>query len=296
MDSIHPSIVSLVRAALEEDVGKGDVTSLACLEPETIKARITAKSDGVLSGLIPAQIAFEMVDSANQVEPVLSDGDRFSKGETILEIEGLNRTVLTAERTAINFMAHLSGVATYTSDFVSLVAGTECRLLDTRKTTPGFRVLEKQAVVHGGGYNHRMGLYDMILIKDNHIAAAGSITAAIDRARDYLASGDFRFQFDCDPKTIAMEVEVTSPEELTEAIKAGAKRLLLDNQTPEALTELVKLARKLNSHVELEASGNVTMDNVATVAATGVDLISIGALTHSARASDFSMRVVGDDD
>ncbi len=293
MDSIHPSIVSLVRAALEEDVGKGDVTSLACLEPEMIKARITAKSDGVLSGLIPARIAFEMVDSANTVEPALADGDEFSKGDVILEIEGLNRTILTAERTALNFLAHLSGVATQTNKFVSLVTDTKCRLLDTRKTTPGFRVLEKQAVAHGGGHNHRMGLYDMILIKDNHIAAAGSITAAIDRAREYLASADFRFQFECEPDTIGLEVEVTSPEELAEAIKAGAKRLLLDNQTPDSLRALVATSRKLNSHVELEASGNVTIDNVANVAATGVDYISIGALTHSAKASDFSMRVVG---
>jgi nicotinate-nucleotide pyrophosphorylase (carboxylating) len=296
MESIHPSIVTLVRASLEEDVGPGDVTSLACLEPEMIKARITAKSDGVLSGLVPARIAFEMVDSANQLKLALLDGEKFSKGETILEIEGLNRTVLTAERTALNFMAHLSGVATQASNFVKLVEGTECRLLDTRKTTPGFRVLEKQAVAHGGGHNHRMGLYDMILIKDNHIAAAGSISSAIDRAREYLASGDFRFQFDCEPDTIGLEVEITTPDELAEAIKAGAKRLLLDNQTPEALTALVELARKLNSHVELEASGNVTMANVATIAATGVDYISIGALTHSAKASDFSLRVIDAED
>jgi len=292
MSAMLHTTIALVRAAIEEDVGRGDITSLACLEPEMIKARITAKSDGILSGIIPARITFEMIDSANGIEPTLCDGDKFSRGDVIMEIEGLNRTILTAERTALNFMAHLSGVATLTGHFVTLVAGTSCRLLDTRKTTPGFRILEKQAVVHGGGHNHRLGLYDMMLIKDNHIAAAGSITKAVATAREYLGSNEFRLQFRADPRSIDIEVEVQTIDEMTEAIESGAKHLLLDNQSPESLQAMVKTARKIDPKVKLEASGNVSMDNVAEVAATGVDFISIGALTHSAPACDFSLNVV----
>jgi len=182
-------------------------------------------------------------------------------------------------------------VASITGRFVERLKGTDCRILDTRKTTPGQRLLEKRAVVHGGGSNHRIGLYDMVLIKDNHIAAAGSITQAVELAREYLESIDCREQFG--PETsFQVEVEVTDKAELEEAIKAGVDRLLLDNQTPEALKALVVHARELNPKVKLEASGNVTLENVAAIAASGVDFISSGALTHSAPTADFSMRVV----
>ena len=283
-----------MRQALREDVGCGDLTSLACFQPEMIKARIVAKSDGVLSGLEPMQLAFEIVDSANQIRVLSGDGDPFRAGDRIVEIEGLNQTILTAERTALNFLAHLSGVATLTNRFVRAVAEVDshCRILDTRKTTPGWRYLEKQAVIHGGGMNHRLGLYDMMLIKDNHIAAAGSIALAVKQAREYLATRDFRLQFGNTGESIEIEVEVTTEAEITEAIEAGITRLLLDNQSPEALTRLVRLARELNPKVRLEASGNVTLDNVAEIAACGVDFISAGALTHSAPACDFSLKVL----
>jgi len=291
MERLERSIISLVKAALEEDVGSGDLTSLACLEPNPIKAVIVAKSKGVLSGLKPALLVFKMIDSAIVVQPLLKEGDRFNTGDTIVEIEGFNQTILAAERTTLNFMAHLSGVATLTGKFVEKVKNTKCRILDTRKTTPGWRLLEKMAVVHGGGVNHRFGLYDMILIKDNHIAATGSVKEAVTKAQEYLRSDDFNVQFAARAEDIEIEVEVTSERQLTEAIEAGANRLLLDNQTPESLRQLVTVARQLNPEVKLEASGNVSLDNVSAIAATGIDFISIGALTHSASASDFSLRV-----
>ena len=173
MEKLEKSVISLVKAALKEDIGSGDLTSLACLEPNPVKAIIVAKSEGVLSGLKPALLVFKMVDSAIVIRSLLKDSDRFSAGDTVIEIEGFNQPILTAERTALNFLAHLSGVATLTARFVDKVKNTRCRILDTRKTTPGWRLLEKKAVVHGGGGNHRFGLYDMIFIKDNHLAAAG---------------------------------------------------------------------------------------------------------------------------
>jgi len=292
MKRLDPSIANLVKAALDEDIGRGDVTSLGALEPEVVRGVIVAKSDGVLSGLIPAMLAFQKVDSANKLTCRLNDGDRFRSGDTIVELDGLNQTLLTAERTALNFLAHLSGVATLTRRFVEAIAGAGCTILDTRKTTPGFRLLEKAAVRHGGGENHRLGLYDMALIKDNHIAAARSVAAAVERMRTWLASPDYRLQFDQPGDSVEIEVEVKNAEELTEAIKSGVKRLLLDNQSVESLRELVTVARTLDAEVKLEASGNMNLDNVAAVAATGVDYISTGALTHSAPACDFSMRLL----
>ncbi|MFZ5980355.1 MAG: carboxylating nicotinate-nucleotide diphosphorylase [Candidatus Zixiibacteriota bacterium] len=285
-------IVDLVRTAIAEDVGPGDVTSLGCLEPEKLKAGIFAKSEGILSGSIPAQLTFELVDSANVFRLRLKDGERFRPGDIIAEIEGLNQTMLAAERTALNFMAHLSGVATLTGRFVEKVSGTKCKILDTRKTTPGWRYLEKAAVVHGGGENHRLGLFDMVLIKDNHIAAAGSISGAVKRMRAYLDSSDFRLQFKRKAENILIEVEITSESELEEALACGIDRILLDNQTPENLTKLVQKARSIKAGIKLEASGNVNLDTVAAIAASGVDYVSIGALTHSAPVSDFSMRVI----
>lgn len=288
----YRAMCSLVKAALDEDIGSGDLTSLACLEPGSIKAKITAKSDGILSGTAPALLAFDIVDSANVVRPLKKDGDVFRVGDVIMEIDGFNQTALTSERTALNFLAHLSGIASLTNQFVKKIEGTSCRILDTRKTTPGWRYLEKAAVVHGGGHNHRYGLYDMILIKDNHIASAGSVAEAVRRAKEYMASTEFRMQFKVKAEKIAIEVEVTNEQELTEAIDAGVNRLLLDNQSPESLTQLVSLARKLDAKVELEASGNVSLETIAEIAASGVDFVSIGAITHSARSSDFSMTVI----
>ena len=288
-DTLFKSMHELVRTALAEDVGQGDVTSLSCLEPNPMKARIIAKSDGVLSGIKATSLVFGMIDSANSIYFLLNDGDKFSVGETIATIDGFNLTMLPSERVALNFLGHLSGVATLTRQFVDQVAEYPCRILDTRKTTPGWRLLEKAAVRHGGGKNHRLGLYDMILIKDNHIASSGSVAEAIKRAREFLQSPQFRFQFERRAEEISIEVEVTSEVQLREAITATVDRLLLDNQSVESLERLVALARELDPKIKLEASGNVTLENVAEIAATGVDYISVGALTHSAPVADFSL-------
>lgn len=284
-------MLDIVKVALAEDVGPGDLTSLACLEPGPVRAVIMAKSDGVLSGLKPALLTFDIVDSANIITPLKSDGDRFRTGDRIVDIDGFNQTVLTAERTALNFLGHLSGIATLTGQFVNCVRGTSCRILDTRKTVPGLRHLEKMAVEHGGGCNHRMGLYDMVLIKDNHIASAGSIAAAVERTRGFLDTADFRLQFSATADEIKIEVEVSTEEQIEKAIAAGVDRLLIDNVGPEKLTSMVALARGKSSKIELEASGNVSLGTVADIAASGVDFVSIGALTHSAASSDFSLLV-----
>jgi nicotinate-nucleotide pyrophosphorylase (carboxylating) len=294
MDSLHDTMLKLVKAALAEDIGCGDLTSMGCLEPNPAKASIVAKSSGIISGIEPLIFVFKTVDSANRLKLFKRDGDSFSAGDTILEIEGFNLTILASERTALNFLGHLSGIATMTRRFVEKIRDyATCRILDTRKTTPGWRLLEKMAVVHGGGVNHRTGLYDMVLVKDNHIASAGSIKDAVARMREFLQSREFRQQFQLEPEKILVEVEITSELELTEAIESKVDRLLLDNQTPESLRVLVALARRLDPGVKLEASGNVSLDNVAAIAASGVDFISIGAITHSAPVSDFSLRIVG---
>lgn len=292
MLDFNQSVSDLVKTALEEDIGPGDITSRACFEPKKVRAKIIAKSEGVLSGSKPTLLVFQIVDSDNEVRTLLKDGDSFKAGDTIIKINGLNQTLLASERVALNFLAHLSGIATLTERFVDKVRGSKCRILDTRKTTPGWRFLEKEAVVHGGGVNHRYGLYDMVLIKDNHIAAAGSISQAVNRTRKFLTAPDFSNQFGRNGTQIEIEVEVTSPSQLKEAISASVNRLLLDNQSLDNLRNLVNLARELNPDIKLEASGNVTLENVSEVASTGVDYISIGALTHSVPASDLSMRIV----
>ncbi len=291
MDLLQESIHRLVREALAEDIGRGDLTSLACLEPNPIKARLVAKQSGVLSGMLPASRVFDVVDSANRVTAHFQDGDRFEKGAVIFEVDGFNQTVLASERVALNFIAHLSGVATLTSKFVEKTAGTQAKILDTRKTTPGMRHLEKLAVHHGGGLNHRMGLYDMILIKDNHIASAGSILGAVQLAREYLQSREFRMQFQTEWTKILIEVEVTNDAQLREAISVKVDRLLLDNQTVDSLARMVQLARSLDPTIKLEASGNVNLETVGPIAQTGVDFISVGSITHSAPVVDFSLQV-----
>ena len=284
----------LVKRALNEDIGRGDLTSLACLEPFPLKAKVLAKSEGVLSGAEPFLMAFEIVDSANVVSFVKNNSDSFKPGDTIATIAGFNQTVLTSERVALNFLSHLSGVATLTHKFVKKIkeAGhNNCKITDTRKTTPGFRKLEKAAVLHGGGINHRLGLYDMVLIKDNHIASSGSITKAVESMREYLRLPEFRLQFDVKAENIEIEVEINNEQELREVIECGITRVLLDNQSIESLNQLVTLAKKMNPKAETEASGGVNFESVADIAATGVDYISIGALTHSAPAVDFSLEV-----
>ncbi len=279
----------IVQLALDEDIGKGDITSLASLEPVSVVGTVIAKSSGILSGLSPALLAFEIVDSANKIRALKNDGEFFEAGDVILEISGFNLTVLIAERTALNFMGRLSGVATLTHKFIKELEGTNCKLLDTRKTTPGLRFLEKQAVKDGGGLNHRFGLYDMILIKENHITSAGSIKQAIENAHQYMTTSDFRLQFDKPADQILIEVEITNEKQLKEALDSNVDRILLDNLPPKELSKLVNIAQRINPSVKLEASGNITLKNAHQVASSGVDFISVGAITHSAPTSDFSL-------
>ena len=290
--SITESTRKLIKAAITEDLGPGDITSIGSLEIERIKAVIVAKSNGLLSGLDCLKEVFLMIDPANEVLFVKQDGDQFAPGDEIVKLEGFNNTLLNAERTALNFLGHLSGIASMTNLFAQKIKHTKAKILDTRKTTPGMRLLEKKAVLDGGGENHRLGLYDMMLIKDNHIAAAGSITQAVKNCRDYLNAPEFLPQIGIKPDQILIEVEVTNETELREAINAGVNRLLLDNQSTASLASMVTLAHKLEPKVKLEASGNVNLDTVASIAETGVDYISVGAVTHSAPVADFSMRVV----
>ncbi|MBU2549730.1 MAG: carboxylating nicotinate-nucleotide diphosphorylase [Proteobacteria bacterium] len=270
------SFEPVVRQALAEDVGSGDLTTALTVDPDVrARAEIISRQALVLSGLGPARLTFELVDPSVRFDALVPEGARAVSGQVLVEIQGAAASILTAERVALNYMMRLSGVATLTARFVEAVRGTRARIVDTRKTTPGLRALEKAAVRAGGGANHRFGLYDGVLIKDNHIAAAGSITAAVSRAKGRA------------PHTLKIEVEVEDLGGLEEAIQAGADIVLLDNMTPGQLAEAVRLAR---GRVVLEASGGVNLETVAEVAASGVDVISIGALTHSAPAVDLSLR------
>jgi nicotinate-nucleotide pyrophosphorylase (carboxylating) len=269
-------LAALVRRALEEDVGSGDVTTQATVEPGLrARALITQKQPGVIFGLEPAETAFALLDPGARIERLAHEGEWREEGGGVLSVEGLAQALLTAERTALNFLAHLSGVATMAALAARAVEGTGARVLDTRKTLPGLRALEKQAVAAGGATNHRAGLYDAILIKENHITAAGGIAQAVARAREgnpELAA--------------ALEVEVRSPQEIDEALAAGAPRLLLDNMDEQALRAAVA---QVDGRAQLEASGGVTLQTLRSRAEAGVEWISMGALTHSAPALDLSL-------
>ena len=266
---------ALVRAALEEDVGSGDVTTLATVDPSVrARASITQKAPGVIYGLDVTEAVFAELDPDAAFQREAQEGVWREQGP-VLVIEGLAGALLTAERTALNFLAHLSGVATMAARAAREVEGTSARVLDTRKTTPGLRSLEKAAVAAGGAVNHRIGLYDAILIKENHIAAAGGIAAAVERARATA------------PELAGtLEVEVRDSEEIDQALRAGAPRLLLDNMDPD---ELCAAVEQVAGRAELEASGGVSLQTLRTVADTGVQWVSMGALTHSAPALDLSL-------
>jgi nicotinate-nucleotide pyrophosphorylase (carboxylating) len=272
---LHAAFADAVRRALAEDVGDGDVTTLATVPQDAhARALIRQKAPGVIYGLEGAELAFRELDPDVTLERRVDEGLWREHGE-VLAIEGSARAILTAERTALNVLGRLSGVATATALAVQAVAGTKARILDTRKTTPGLRALEKAAVAAGGGANHRFGLFDAFLVKENHIAAAGGITAAVRRAR--AARPD-----------LLLEVECETRAEVEEALAAGAPRLLLDNMTPD---EMRAIAAYVDGRAELEASGGITVANLHEVAASGVDYISLGALTHSAPALDLSLLV-----
>lgn len=273
----HPSIPRLIAAALEEDLGRGDVTTLATIPPEcAATGKITAKAELVVAGLPLAQMVLNAVDPTAGVRLLKAEGGAVNKGDVVLELWGNAAGLLSAERTLLNFLQHLSGVATLTRQFVDAVAGTSCRIIDTRKTIPGFRLLDKYAVTQGGGVNHRMGLDDGVLIKDNHIAVCGGVGAAVRQARSRASA------------LLRIEVECTSLAEVQEAIDAQADIILLDNMSTARMRDAVQL---VNGRALLEASGNMSLPRVREVAETGVDFISVGALTHSALAADLSMAV-----
>ncbi len=266
----------LVRAALDEDIGPGDITTTLCI-PEGTRAAATvlAKQPGIVAGLALGGLAFKLLDPGAVWTPLVRDGDRVGEGRTPLaRVEGDARALLTAERVALNFLQRLSGVATLTAQFAAQTAGTRARVVDTRKTTPGLRMLEKYAVRMGGGFNHRLGLYDCVLIKDNHIRAAGGIGAAVGRARAQV------------PHTMKVEVEASTLAQVDEALEAGADIILLDNM---ALETMRRAVQTIGGRAVSEASGGLTLDRVAAIAATGVDVLSVGALTHSAPALDISL-------
>lgn len=266
----------LIDIAIEEDISTGDLATNALIaKGQRATALITAKADGVISGLAVAERVLETISTEEYLfEPYLQDGDRVAKGDKILKIEGTYRDLLTSERLMLNFLQRMSGIATATRQMVDLIAGTKAQLLDTRKTVPGHRLTDKLAVKHGGGTNHRMGLYDMAMIKDNHIKAAGGISKAIKQVKATL------------PISVKVEVETTNLEEVQEALQGGADIIMLDNMSTSLMKEAVAL---IGNKAATEASGNITHERIREVAETGVDFISVGALTHSVRALDMSM-------
>jgi nicotinate-nucleotide pyrophosphorylase (carboxylating) len=276
--TFFPEIAETVRRALAEDVGTGDVTTLFTV-PENAEAQATmvAKAAGVVAGLPVVAEVYSQIDPAVVVEFEVEDGTVAQPGDALCRVRGPARGILTGERVALNFVQRLSGIATLTARFVALAVGTKARIVDTRKTTPGLRALEKYAVRIGGGFNHRFGLYDAILIKDNHILAGGGITAAVQNA--YAQA----------PHTMTVTVECDTLHQVQEALNAGADIVLLDNMSPDQLAQAVSL---VNGQIAIEASGGVTEETVAAMAAAGVDIISVGALTHSAPALDISLDLV----
>jgi nicotinate-nucleotide pyrophosphorylase (carboxylating) len=270
---------ALLEMVLDEDVGYGDVTTLAVVPADALgRAVVVGREPFVLSGSYPFQRVFQLLDPATETRCSYRDGDLVPAELPLIEVSGPVQALLTGERCALNLLQRLAGVATATQRMVEALRGTSCRLLDTRKTTPLWRQLEKQAVLHGGGCNHRFGLFDGVLIKDNHLAAAGGVAEALRRARARV------------PHTLKIEVEVDTLEQFEEAQSAGADIILLDNFTLEMLRAAVARNR---SRAVLEASGGVTWENVRDIAQTGVDFISSGALTHSARAIDISFELLG---
>ena len=273
-NALPPEIISCIRRALEEDIGNGDATTNSIVpETATLKGRIIAKQSGVVAGLEIANAVFLELNENVIFKQLVSDGSEVEKKTIIATVEGSARALLTGERTALNFLGRMSGIATLTRQFVRAVSGSDAQILDTRKTAPGLRMLDKKAVQLGGGRNHRVGLFDMILIKDNHIDFAGSISTAVQRARAAATN-------------LEIEVETRNLEDVKEALDLGVERILLDNMTPETMRRAVALA---GGRARLEASGNINLENVSDVARTGVDYISVGALTHSPKVFDVSL-------
>ena len=271
------NIIDSIRRALAEDIGSGDVTTNSIVPPNaSLRGRIIAKQEGVVAGLQVAEAVWRTLNELVTFTPKVADGSRVENRTELAEVAGPARDLLTGERTALNFLGRMSGIATLTRQFVDAVAGTRAIILDTRKTVPGLRLADKLAVQMGGGQNHRTGLWDMVLIKDNHIDFAGSLTAAVRRVREAGVQ-------------VEIEVEARTLNDVREALSLGVERILLDNMTFETMREAVQITA---GRAKLEASGNVSLENVLEVARTGVDYISVGALTHSPKVFDVSLEFV----
>lgn len=274
----NEGLVESIRIWLREDVGSGDVTtSVTVPTGHESKGVIHAKEAGIVAGMPVAQLVFEVVDPTLEFTPFVQDGEAIAKGTILAEVEGSTHSILTGERLALNLLQRLSGIATRTRSFIDALEGLPVRLVDTRKTTPGHRMLEKYAVRMGGGANHRFGLYDAVMIKDNHIKGAGGITQAVSRARANI------------PHTMTIEVETESLEQVKEALTAGADIIMLDNMAPERMKEAVALIKSKAPHVTVEASGNVSLQTIHSIAESGIDVISVGRLTYSFESLDISL-------
>jgi nicotinate-nucleotide pyrophosphorylase (carboxylating) len=279
--ALSVEISESIRRALAEDIGSGDVTTDSIVPANaSLRGRIIAKQNGVMAGLTIAAAVWRELDARVTFAPQVTDGAKVDTKTVVAEVTGPARALLTGERTALNFLGRMSGIATLTRQFVDAVSGTHAVILDTRKTAPGLRLTDKLAVRIGGGQNHRTGLFDMVLIKDNHIDFAGSITAAVTRAREAVTD-------------LEIEVETRTLDHVREALALGVERILLDNMSLELMREAVQITER---RAKLEASGNVSLENVLEVARTGVDYISVGALTHSPKVFEVSLEFVNKDD
>ncbi|WP_337035737.1 carboxylating nicotinate-nucleotide diphosphorylase [Paenibacillus illinoisensis] len=278
LNGYNEGLIESIKNWLREDVGAGDVTTSVTIPAgHQSKAVIHAKDHGFIAGISVAELVFQVVDPSLVFRPMVQDGDEVTRGTTLAEVEGSTHSLLTGERLALNLLQRMSGIATRTRSYVDALEGLSTRLVDTRKTTPGHRMLEKYAVRIGGGANHRFGLYDAVMIKDNHIKGAGGITEAVKRARDVI------------PHTMTIEVETENLTQVNEALQAGADIIMLDNMHPDQMREAVTVIHKQAPHVKVEASGNVSLDTIRGIAESGVDVISVGRLTYSFESLDISL-------
>ncbi len=273
-------INEIIKNALQEDLGDGDHSSLSCVpENATGIAKLLVKDEGIIAGVELAEKIFKTFDPGLEIDVFIKDGEKVKFGDIAFEIKGKSRSILSTERLVLNFMQRMSGIATQTNKIVSLIEGTDAKLLDTRKTTPGIRYMEKWAVRIGGGHNHRFALYDMIMLKDNHVDYAGGVQLAIQRANDYLKETG---------RDLKIEIEVRNEQELQEAIEIGkVNRIMLDNFSPERIKAVIDT---IPEGIEIEASGGITLETIRSYAETGVDFISVGALTHSFKSLDMSLK------